>query len=173
MLYQPFFDYESSTIWTKLQAGCEVWEFNLETKHVRAGRTLRNPLDQGFPDLKHWRTILGTWWQRGLPGPAPETPILGMCFGYGAAVTQNTRGGTLLSPTPVAYSRGSGEAARVAMAKDTQGTLPSSGAEHLEATRFSRMVRNQPLPTASNWTPCLWPTWLLLLLEAKWISFCL
>lgn len=35
ILYQPaffFFFNKGSTMYTKLQAGCEVWEFNLELK---------------------------------------------------------------------------------------------------------------------------------------------
>lgn len=28
------------TIWVKLKVGCEVWEFNLELKHVRDLETL-------------------------------------------------------------------------------------------------------------------------------------
>lgn len=55
ILYKPPFSYfffnKGNTIYTKLQAGCEVWEFNLELKHIRVRGTLRNPLSKLFPNL--------------------------------------------------------------------------------------------------------------------------
>lgn len=40
MFISHLFAYQGDTIWTKLQVGCEVWEFNLEVKHVRDLETL-------------------------------------------------------------------------------------------------------------------------------------
>lgn len=59
MLYQPFLGYEGSTVWTKLQAGCEVWKCNLESKQVRAGRNIRNARGQSFPNLQVLKNHLG------------------------------------------------------------------------------------------------------------------